>query len=452
MKRLLLLPLLLCAGLALGQPAADVERLEQAVMQARQDADIAHPDQPEWRQVIRLAESLSEAAPESVELALLRARIYSEVDWYARAWTAWLDYSELSGAEPDAAAFAEAGLQLGFARYRAGDAAGAAGHYAILLEHQPDNAEALFWLGRIQLEAGEDSQAADTFGRLLELGDDAALQEGQLRLARHVQAYGPAAALAFADGIDLSERGDPARALARFEAAFEADRSFTEAAVWAGRTALELEDPALAAVYWRWAAELDPDDARNAWFLQLAERQDRWGIQATASFDAGQVSYGAGELEKALEQFEEAVRHSPEYVDALSWSARVAQELGRVQLAADYWQRVVTLAPTDEGARYFLRQAEQRLAFGTDVSDAFLEGVALYQAADFGAAEAAFLEVTTDDPEFAPAWGYLGQIYFARRDYADAALAYESARVLEPANDEYTFFAMEARRLAGQQD
>ncbi len=444
--------LLVCFSLAFAQGDAAVGRLEQAVQTARDSGQLRHPDQALWRQAILLAEQLTAEQPQSAELARLQAEIYSEVSWYARAYDAWLNFSELSGANPAPLAFAEAAQQLGFARYSAGDAAGALSHYGTLLGFQPDNAEALFWIGRIQLEQGEGAEAAASFSQLLSLQDTSSLSPSQLQLASNVETYGPEAALAFARGSSLFDAGQHAAALAEFEAAFAADRSFAQAAVWAGRTALELEDPELAAVYWGWAVELDPDDSRNRYFLELAERQAAWGIPAVASFDAGQDSYAAGDLPLALEQFEEAARLAPGYLEALSWSARVAQELERHALAADYWERVLAVSPADEGARYFLRLAEQRLAFGAEVSEMFLQGVGHYQAANFAAAEAAFAAVTQEDPQFAPAWGYLGQIHFAQRDYAQAAEAYETARSLEPGNDEYTFFAMEARRLAGSQD
>lgn len=450
--RLAVTLLLLSMGLALAQADPDVARLQLAVEEARESASITHPDQPEWRAAIRLADSLVTEQPESPELALLRAQIYSEVAWYARAYQAWLDYAATSGLAPDASAFSEAALQLGFARWRAQDYQGASSYYSSLLEWQPDNAEALYWLGRVQLEQGEDELAAATFGRLLDLDYAEELPAGQLRLARHVGQYGPLAALAFDRGIVLADAGQAALALAEFEAAFTAARDFTEAAVWAGRMALELQDPALAVVYWGWVVELDPADERSRYFLQLAQRQEAYGVAAVSAFDAGQSSYSAGDLEEALASFEEANRLSPGYLDALSWSARVAQELGRHELAADYWQRVLSLNPDDEGARYFLRLAQQRLAFGTDVSDEFLQGVIHYQAAEFQEAEAAFRRVTAEDPDFAPAWGYIGQINFAQRDFETAADAFERARSLEPGNDEYTFFAMEARRLAGSQD
>lgn len=445
-----LLSVLLLGGAGLAQTG--LPELEQAVALARDSGQPPHPDQNAWRDAIRTGELARSAEPESAQIAGLLAQVYSDVAWYSRAFDTWLVYSDLSGQPPAAQPFADAAHQLGFARYSFADLDGALHYYDLLLEHQPANAEALFWSGRIRLELGDGAGAEAAFGQLLNLDSAAGVPASQAQLASNVSAFGPEAALAFSQGISLYEAGQLETALERFQAAFDADRSFAEAAVWSGRTALELSDPGLAVGYWRWAVELNPEDARSQYFLALAERQDRWGIEAAGAFDRGADLYEAGDLSGALAEFEEAVRLSPGYVDALSWAARVAQELGRFDLAADYWQQVLRHDPGDEGARYFLNLAEQRLSFGGDVSDAFLRGMELYRQADFAAAEVELTAVTEELPEFAPAWGYLGQIYFARRDYPEAATAFERARALEPGNDEYTFFAMEARRLARSPD
>lgn len=443
-----LLTVLVAVLLLTPAAAATLTDFSEAARAARESGQQAHPDQPLWRAAIRAGEQARSAGPESAELLQELARLYSEVAWHIRAYETWLDYAAVSGEAPAEDAFAEAAHQLGFARYSAGDLAGALDYYETLSRLQPGNAEALYWLGRINLEGGEPQAAESAFSQLSALPDTGALTAGQLRLAQQVTGYGPEAAREFALGLGEYDAGEPATALQHFEAAFTANRSFTEAAVWAGRTALELGQPGLAKGYWGWAVELDPADSRSQYFLALSERQDRWGIEAAAEFDRGQELYEAGDLQAALGSFEAAFRLAPGYVDALSWSARVAQELGEFSKAHDYWSRVLSLEPADEGARYFMNLAEQRVAFGAEVSETFLRAVGHYQQADFTSAEQEFLNVTDESPEFAPAWGYLGQIYFTQRRYGLAAEAYETARSLEPDNEEYTFFAMEARRLA----
>ena len=70
----------------------------------------------------------------------------------------------------------------------------------------------------------------------------------------------------------------------RFEAAVAAAPGFTDALVWAGRTALELERPDAAAGYWRQVVEVRPDDAGAAWFLGVAQTQSRWGVAAGRAY------------------------------------------------------------------------------------------------------------------------------------------------------------------------
>jgi tetratricopeptide (TPR) repeat protein len=369
--------------------------------------------------------------------------------WHSRAWSAWLELNELTGQPLADPGFAEAAHQLGFARYSAGDLQGALDYYLRLLEFQPANRQALSWAGRLSLEIGDTALAGQYFEELLRLDPTDSAAAFQLDLIGQAQQYGRDAAMAYMNGISRYEQSDLPGALELFEQALQHNPSFEDAAVWAGRTAQELGDPARAERHWSRAVELDPADDRSAYFLQLARDQVAWGVTAANLFHQGQTQYMAGDVRAAMASFEEAAASNPEYSDALAWSARTAQELGLHASAARYWQAVLDLDPSDEGARYFLRLAEQQLAFGEDASPVFLQAVTDYQQARFDEAEAGLLEAAGLTPEFPPVWGYLGQLYFAQGRYAEAADAFERARELEPGNDEYEFFAMEARRLAG---
>lgn len=443
--------LCLLAGSAVlaGPEIADVR---EAADRARMESSLASPDRPLWRTAIRLAEELRAAEPDSLEAARLLAGIYSEVAWHSRAFSAWLDWAGLSGQEPEAEPFAEAALQLGFARLRAGDPEGADHYYGELLVFQPDNAEALWRSGAARLEAGHGNGAEERFRELLALGGDPDLADGQLQLARHVTEYGAAAGRDFAAGLAAWEAGDYGEALAGFEAAWDKARQFGAAAVWAGRTALELGEHERAARWWRIALDLDPDDERSRWFLERAERLAAWGEEAVAHFDEGQELYGAASAAEAFSAFRAAARAAPRWTDALAWTARTAQEAGDWHAAAEWWQQLADLDPDNESAAYFLRLARQRTAFGDEADEEFLQALDAFQRADFAEAERGFRAVTEDSPDHAAAWGYLGQIHFAKGSYAEAEAAYREAARLRPDSDEYAFFAAEAARLADPLD
>lgn len=442
---MLLLALSLTAA---AQGGAALERAVDAAAQARASDQIAHPDQSLWREAIRLAEAARAEAPEDAATLEFAARLYDEVAWYVRSWQAWLAWQQAAGQPLADPGFAEAGHQLGFARYQLGDLAGARPYYERVLAEQPDNAAALHWLARISLEQGDLEAAAAYLEE--QLRRDPGNAEARARFAQVQDAgvHGPQAAAAFATGVSLYEQGDFAGALTQFETALGASPTYVEAAVWAGRTAQEIGQPQRAEAHWLRAVELDPADERSNWFLQLARTQNRWGLDAANHFYEGQGRYAAGDVAGALASFEAAVRANSRYVEAIAWSGRAAQELGRWRDAERHWEAVLAIDPTDEGARYFLRIAQQQLAFGTAANQAFLTGLAAYQQADLAAAETGFRRSTETDPEFAPAWGYLGQLYLSQGRFTEAAEAFERAREIEPANDEYVFFAMEARRLA----
>jgi tetratricopeptide (TPR) repeat protein len=154
-------------------------------------------------------------------------------------------------------------------------------------------------------------------------------------------------------------------------------------------------------------------------------------------------------LQAANEAFVEAARASAEFEDAWVWAARTYQELGNHAEAIYWWQGVLRLDPGDSRAEYFLSQAQNQLAYGVAAGEAFTRAVRAYQVADVAAAETAFREAVEANPEFAAAWGWLGRIAFADERYEDAAEAFSRAAELQPDNQDYAFFAEEARRLAG---
>lgn len=450
MNRFIWLALLLFAGFAWAQPA-DTSLLQQAqaaAATARNSGELASPDQLLWREVITLAQGARTAAPDDPEIMLFQAHLYSEVSWYSRAWRAWLDHYDATGIAPDAEELSAAAHNLGFSRYQAGDLQGAVDYYLQLLEFDPDNSEALSWVGRIYLEADDPDAALPYITQLQQLAPTDAGVAYQLSLAQAMDQFGAQAADAFFGGAGHYERGETRQALTAFEAALGANPQYFEAAVWAGRTALELGLPDRAARHWATAVQLQPDDTRSHYFLTLARDQITWGTAAASAFHQGQSDYEAGDLAAAHDAFVEAAHGNDAYLQAWSWAARTAQELERLPEAVRYWQEVLDRDPTDEGARYFQRVAEQKLAFGKEASADFLHAVELYQQGSFEQAEQGFLQAVQANPRFASGWGYLGQLYFGQGRFSEAAEAYEKAAELDPAHANYAFFAAESRRLA----
>jgi len=484
-----LLALLAALGLtalapAAAQPAAEAYARAEAAFVAALTSDLGRaptPDDAAWRAAIEAADAAVAAAREAAageafgpahdalrEALALSARVYGLTGWHSRAFAAWDAYlteggEVLARAAPPAAlpAALAAGFrtdlelalgalgQLAFARYQAGDLEGAQGAYLTMLELDGAHPEALRWLARIAFESGDTAVAIRIWERLLQVAPDDEGARFFLELSREREAYGAAASDAYRAGLRAYEAGDLAAALPAFERAYAANAAFVQAAVWAGRTALELGRPAAAARYWRAVLDADPGDARAAWFLEVAQAQQRWGVEAANAYYAGQSAYAAGDLEAARASFEAAAEREPSFVDALVWAARTSQEAGDAEAAVGYWEAVLRLDPADQRARWFLQAARQQREFGERAGAAFAAGLEAYQAGDAAGARAGFTEAVRLAPGFAAAWGYLGQLEFLAGDHAAAAEAYARALELEPDNDDYAFFAQEARRLAG---
>ena len=413
-------------------------------------------DSPLWQKALRAAESLkgSESEP---ELFSLLATSYGYVKWYSRAYENWLEYFEAGGTLAEATAtnpnseglFGEAGTELGFARYEADDLRGALPFYENVLDYLPEDQESTRWLGRIHLELGEPQRALAYWQALQALSPDDETIDYYIGLAEEQIEVGPAASTAFQEGIGAYEAGDIEEALGAFQTALEENRSFKNAYVWAGRSALELGESIQAQNYWERVLELDPEDERAEYFLSLAGEQERWGQAAADAFFEGQTLYLQGDLEDAASVFERAFDLNPEYKDAAVWAARSYQEAGNLESAGRYWQEVLELEPDNTQAKRFL-QLTQTQTEGAEAGQALVQGVSAFESADLDAAAVHFETAVAQDENSADAWGWLARVYFTQENYPEAADAYARAAELEPSNDGYSFFQREAERLAGE--
>lgn len=454
--------LVLCILVCLGAASAQVEELlDQAraiAVEALETELVASPDQDLWRDAIALGREAYTQAPEDLSVLRFMARIHSYVHWHIRAWEFWVAYFEAGGTledpvdlvppeVPSGELFTEAATELGFARYEAGLKEEALLFYLGVLEWFPAHREALAWTARILFEQARSAEGLPYWERLFALDPDDPGVRYYLDRTRERIAFGLEAGDAFQAGLQAYEAGQLVEALGRFEAALAANDGFADASVWAGRTSLELGRPEQARRHWSRALALDPGDEGAAYFLEVAEAQVAWGVEAAEAYYLGQMLYEQGDLEAAAESFVTATRSNPDYLDAWVWAARSNQETKRFAEAIYYWQGVLRRDPGDQRAGYFLGLAEQQLIYGVEAARAFVEAVAAFQAADFEIAEAYFQEAVEHNPEFAEAYGWLGRLYFAQANYLEAARYYELALALEPENDDYRYFMEESLRL-----
>ncbi|CAA9577413.1 MAG: hypothetical protein AVDCRST_MAG86-2409 [uncultured Truepera sp.] len=437
---------------AAADAASLLAQAQVAALEARSSGLLPTPDNPGWRDAIDFGEEARDLAPQDLEVLRFLAETYSALSWDSRAWEVWSAYLD-AGGTLDAAALAalsEAGRELGYARYSAGDLKGAGSVFRRVLELNPRNVEAVTWLGRIALEQGQSRVAQRYWRRVLELKPGDPTARYYVQRSRQQLTFGAASTGAFNDGLAAYNAGQKVVALEAFTRAANVNPDFEEAFSWAGRVALELGRPKLAERFWRALLARNPEDPQTAYYLTLAEAQGRWGTPAGRAFYAGQELYNRGQVGEAAERFVEASDANPQYPEAASWAARSLQESGQVGRAVRLWERVVALDPDDESAQYFLEVARAQQGLGPEAVAAFNEGVRAYGAADLEAAQAAFETATEGDPTYADAWGWLGRLAFEGQRYGEAEEAYARALDLEPANATYRFFQAEAERLGAQ--
>lgn len=460
---LLALVCVLLVSLSFAQPKVVVKNdtLSKAKTVAAQaltsyKGTVMNTDQPLWREALTLGQTALSEHPGDPETLHFLATSYGYVRWYVRAWQHWQRYFEAGGTLASAnqldanssQLFAEAGTELGFARYQANELRAALPFYEGVFSYLPENTEALRWLGRIHLELGDPDQAVLYWRHLTDLRPNDESAAYYLALSEEQREVGTAASSAFQAGIRAYEAKDLSTALSAFQAAIAANSAFTNAYVWAGRSSLELGQAELAESYWRRVIELDPSDERALYFARLAEAERLWGRDAASAFFEGQALHLQNDFAAAAKRFEAAFNLNPAYTEAAVWAARSFQESEQTDKAIYYWRTVTELDPDDKRATDFLRLALRQDTYGIDAGAAFVEGVAAFESADLATAEARFGEALNADETFAEAWAWLGRIYFSRADYARAAGAYERASGLEPGNEGYRFFAREARTLA----
>ena len=161
-------------------------------------------------------------------------------------------------------------------------------------------------------------------------------------------------------GYGAYARGDLETALEIYLTVSDLVPDDIESRVWAGRILIETERPAQAVPFWRSVLELDPTDARAAYFADLAREQATWGPRAVDVFREGIALYEQGAPQAAAERFARATVINPTYPAAWAWLGRVAFEAGDFVDARRAYANAAGLAPDDETYRYFLAQSIAR--------------------------------------------------------------------------------------------
>ncbi len=352
---------------AFAQMSPDAKQLYDQAVQLRAQAQRSYPkasiDYPLWTQAAQAAEKAVTAAPDAREPLRLRAEIYTQVGFWAKAEPAWNAYfAAASDFDPTArASMSEVQLNLGYSAYGRGARAEAERYFTAAVQNNPQNQSALVWQARTALERGDGNTAVPLLESAVNLKPDDKVAQYALVVARKSAAYGATATEAFFIGYSAYEQGDKEAALAQFRAATQAAPNFTEAQRWVGRTALELNQGADATKAYEAVVKLEGATPENTFNLNLSREITQFGREAVTAYRAGYDQYTKGDKAGAAQLFQTAVAANPNYQKAWAWLGRARFETNDFKGAADAYGQAVKLDPTDKSSAFFLKQAQSKI-------------------------------------------------------------------------------------------
>lgn len=390
-----------------------LQQAETTAVRAYFTYDRHTPDRPLWRETLQLARASRERAPERVEPVRFLAEIYLITEWYARAWQTWQDYIALGG-ELDSHALTQlsiAGKNIGFLSYQQENLPRAEQFYAQVFELNPDDDEALLWLGRLNFEM-QDPAAALPFWQEAVRRD---LREPQARTARYFLrrtqsqvTYGVAASDAFYQGFEAYQVGNLEDAFNAFVRAINLNDAYVDAVRLAGRVNLERGNIEQALRFYRRANDL---------VAELAAEVDHNAVD-------GAVETGDG-------------------VTADEVTAPDATDSVTTDTVTD-----ANVAAEDVLAADFFRAADVDVAqYGAAAVQTFRAGVEAFEALDLRSAQRALARATALSTDYAPAWLWRGYAEFELGNAAAAVNAFQQVTRLEPTN---TTFASTQTQAAAQ--
>ncbi|GHG01952.1 hypothetical protein GCM10017783_12710 [Deinococcus piscis] len=354
------------AAQGVGTPAAQAAGQARTLSaQARERSPgRASIDQPLWKQAAQAAEIAVQLEPANAEYLALRADIYTETGFWARALSSWQAYFAVVGSDAAPQAQAAAGqvyYQLAYAAYRRSDLPQAANLLSECLRLAPQDAACTLWAGRVALEQGDFAAAQTLYARAAQLrpGDRSAAYFSQV--AAQAGQYGPEATRAFSQAYADLEAGRHAEALQGFERAAQLAPSFAEAHREAGRLALEQGQLSVARAAYTALASFPGATDADRYNLSLTAEAEQYGLGAVREFRRGYALYSAGDRSGAEAAFRQAASLSPRYAKAWAWLGRVQYEAGRYAEAAASYEKATQLDPADRAAAHFLRLARAQL-------------------------------------------------------------------------------------------
>jgi tetratricopeptide (TPR) repeat protein len=246
-------------------------------------------------------------------------------------------------------------------------------------------------------------------------------------------------------GYNQYQSSDLEGAFKRFAEASEYTPDAARLEAWQGRILLERGDARGALPHWERAARLEPANATNKYFLNVAQRSANYGQNAVAAFTLGYKAFEAKGYDEALRQFRVATVEAPAFLEAQRMLGRTALELNRPEDAIPAFESVARLEGSTPTNKYNLDLARELGQYGAAAARSFRDGYDKYVKGDKAGALAAFEAATVANPNYGKAWTWLGRSKFETGDYRGAADAYETATRLDPNDKDSQYWLRQAR-------
>lgn len=268
-------------------------------------------------------------------------------------------------------------LQQAVEVHRSGDLARAAGLYRAVLEQEPNQADALHYLGVIAMQNGRFDDAAEMIGQAVQLSP------GNPHLLANL-------------GNALLQAGDARTATGHYEAALAVDPNLTEV-----RRNLA-------------TAFMSLDRANDA-LREITEAARRAPRSLEVQVTLGNILSEAGRSDEAIACFERILAVRPDIAPIHGSLGNVLRQTGRIEEAITQYEKALSLAPGYAESHYDLGFAYQVLG---EVADA----------------EASFRKALDLDPGCSKAWRALANLRknsLSDTDLATIDTELESAELTE---------------------
>ncbi|HEY9635381.1 MAG TPA: tetratricopeptide repeat protein [Coleofasciculaceae cyanobacterium] len=334
-------------------------------------------------------------------------------------------------------------IALALNSYQTGNLSQAELLYQQILQQQPNNPEALHWLGVIAHQLGKLKEAIAYYQQTL------AVQPNQSEVYYNL-------------GNAFQQQGDLAAAINHYQQALALKPDYTDAYYNLGYALQQQGDLSAAINHYQQALALNPNDAEAHGNLAYVFQQQDQIEAAIAHYqqvialrpDVPEIYYNLGnllrqqnQLESAINYYQWAVALNPNYADAYLQLGASLHSSGQQEDAIFCYQQAISLKPNAPDAYYKLGNAllergrhseaivpyQQALVLEPHFLDAYLQlGWALMHLSQFEEAATYFQQALMLNPEHPEAYQKLALALVSQNKLDEALGYFQKALQLKP--------------------